>query len=110
MSIPEILLNQLKCCLNNDGHIVAEPIVLKCSGNACKNCIKDLKAKNVILNCYKCKGKHENKDLLEAPNCELAETLIQTYIGDFFNYIENNMKLTSETLKSKIFHFIFFKF
>jgi hypothetical protein len=102
MSIPEVLLNQLKCCLNNDGHIVNEAIVLKCAGIACKNCFEDLKAENLILNCYKCNRKHDKKVLLVAPRCELAETLIRTFIGDFFNYIENNMKLTSETIKSKI--------
>jgi hypothetical protein len=37
--ISETLLNQIKCCSPTDGHITIEPILLKCGGNICKQCI-----------------------------------------------------------------------
>jgi hypothetical protein len=37
--ISETLLNQIKCCSPTDGHITIEPILLKCGGNICKQCL-----------------------------------------------------------------------
>ncbi len=42
MSLNTDILRELKCCLNSDGHIVCKPVLLKCSGNACKNCVNCL--------------------------------------------------------------------
>jgi hypothetical protein len=33
MPIPEAILNQMKCCFFNDGHIAIEPIIASCGGN-----------------------------------------------------------------------------
>ena len=41
MPIPGNILKQIKCCLYDDGHIVNEPVVLKCGANACKKCVSD---------------------------------------------------------------------
>ena len=49
MPIPEDLLDQIKCCLNEDGHIVHDPVLLKCGYNACKKCCSD-----PVVSTFKC--------------------------------------------------------
>ena len=39
MSIPKEVLNELKCCFFNDGHIAIEPIFIDCGATGCKECI-----------------------------------------------------------------------
>ena len=41
MPIPEAILNQIKCCFLNDGHIAVEPIYVNCGAHACKKCVID---------------------------------------------------------------------
>ena len=56
------LLNQIKCCISIHEHISIQPFLLKCGGNACKECIKNLTSD--LIECYCCFEKNERKDLL----------------------------------------------
>ena len=89
MPIPEELINQLKCCLNDDGHIVRDPVVFECGGNACRICINELKLDSA--KCYNCAEIHEKKDLIKAPSNKLAKTLIQLNLNDLFEYLEKKL-------------------
>ncbi len=91
MPIPEDVLNQIKCCLNEDGHIVHEPVVLKCGYNACKKCCSDPVVSNV--KCLRCHAIHDKNELLNAPNNKLADSIIQTYLNDL--YQDLNLKVES---------------
>ena len=73
MSLPEYVLSQIKCCLSQDQHILEEPVLLKCGGNACKECIQ-----NYRFECQKCSMKHNKNDFVEckstrdrySPSCQ----------------------------------------
>jgi hypothetical protein len=60
MPIAEEVLNEMKCCLFNDGNIAIEPIKVSCGAIGCKQCI--LRSNNVEIDCYSCKGKHRTKN------------------------------------------------
>ena len=91
MPIPEALLNQIKCCLNEDGHIVHEPVLLKCGLNPCKKCCSDPVVS--IVKCLRCHAIYEKKELLTSPNNKLADLIIQTYLNHLFQDL--NLKLDS---------------
>ena len=78
MPLPGALLNQIKCCLSNDGHILIEPVVLKCTGSACKECISD--SEEEVIYCYACNGKHQKNDLLNATVNTVAKILVENFI------------------------------
>ena len=99
MPVPDALLNQIKCCLSNDGHILIDPVVLKCKGNACKECLSD--SKEEAIHCYSCNGKHQKKDLINAIENTVAKTLVDNFMGDLFEYTENRIKSISENLTSR---------
>jgi|LakMenEpi03Aug12_release.lakeMendotaPanAssembly.Ray.scaffolds.fasta_scaffold2223640_1 hypothetical protein len=65
MPIPDSILNHIKCCLNDDGHIVHEPILLKCGANGCKKCV--FGSTDLRFKCFSCDGYHVKSDFLEAP-------------------------------------------
>jgi hypothetical protein len=93
MPIPEPVLNQIKCCFFNDGHIAIEPIQLKCGATACKECVNE--ANEEKLDCNSCKDKHEKKDLTSIPINKVAETLVHSFLQDLLEYIQikyNNIK------------------
>ena len=97
MSIPEPILNQIKCCQGNDGHIAIEPVLLNCGGHICKQCISE--SSNEISNCLHCKSQHNKRDLLNSTISKLAEITINSYLNDLFQYIETMLKSTLEDLK-----------
>jgi hypothetical protein len=113
MPIPDSLLNQMRCCLYDDGHIVDVPLVLKCGFNACKKCIIDSKVTKI--KCFGCNGEHERNDLLTAPNNKFVESFIQSFLPDLFQDLRTKLKSTSELLKGlilifkriKMFNFLF---
>jgi hypothetical protein len=82
MPIPEALLNQIKCCLNEDGHIVHDPVVLKCSYNACKKCCSDLVVSTV--ECLRCHTIYNKNGLLNANNNKAIESIIKLFLNDLF--------------------------
>ena len=72
----------MKCCLDKDGHISIESVVLNCGGSACKECIYN-SGNNEMFDCNCCNKKHKKKDLLNAPVSKLADTMIHSYLNDF---------------------------
>ena len=75
MPIQENILNQMICCLNTDGHIVCEPILLKCGANACKQCV--VESTNSSMKCFNCNENHEKNDVSNAPINKMVEYVIQ---------------------------------
>ena len=99
MPIPDNILKQLKCCLNNDGHIVIEPLLIPCGGNACKSCVKDLKETNA---CYSCNGRHSINDLANATTNKIVVALLEDYTIELFDHILPKVTTVTNDLKSKI--------
>jgi len=98
MPITNACLNHLKCCLHKDGHIVIQPVLLKCRSNACKQCILDSKEEKVI--CYSCKDTHDKKELLNTTTLNrTAETLTQNFLTDLIDYIQDKIKLIYESVE-----------
>ena len=86
MPLNSEILNKLKCCLNSDGHIAIEPVLLKCKGNACRNCIDnfdEIKGKCNYGNC-----KHKKNEALNAPVNEIVQLLIKQNLEELFDYLE----------------------
>ena len=98
MPIPEAILNQMKCCAFNDGHIAIEPVLVKCGVNACKECIKS--AKGEVIYCYNCNGTHEAKDSFNLTINKLSESMVQYYLNDLFEHAKENMKTIVSKLSS----------
>jgi hypothetical protein len=99
MPIPENILKQIKCCLYDDGHIVNEPVLLKCGANACKKCVSD--SIGGMIKCYFCNDQHEKNDLLNAPNNKMAEYGVQSFLDDLFKDLNNKLESTTVLLKGK---------
>lgn len=97
MSIPRTLLNQIKCCSSNDGHIVIEPVLLKCGANVCQQCVE--KSNKTTFKCYSCNSMHRMKDLLGSPKNTIVETMVQTFLNDLFQHIEAIYRETWNSLK-----------
>ena len=98
MPIPGGLLKEMKCCLSNDGHIIFEPILISCGGNACKQCVSESEDGN--LNCFNCNDKHERKVLLNSPNNKIVETLVKSFLNDLFTDNETARKTIIEVYES----------
>ncbi len=77
MPIPGEVLNEIKCCFFNDGHIAIEPIPLSCGAFGCKQCL--LTSNKEEIDCYSCKGKHKMQDLKKS-----FENLVKSYVSDLF--------------------------
>ena len=101
MSIPEALLNQMKCCLFDDGHIAIEPIQISCGANACKQCINSIN--DEIKHCYSCNQTHEKKDIIYTSINKLAESLLQIFLSDVCKYVEKKLESASFAIKGKYF-------
>ena len=98
MPIPEVILNQMKCCAFNDGHIAIDPVLVKCGVNACKECITS--AKGEVIKCYNCIGTHEAKDSINSPINKLSVSMVQHYLNDLFEHAKENMKTICSKLSS----------
>ena len=105
MPIPDTVLNKMICCLSDDGHIVHEPIVLKCGANACKKCVTNSTV--ATIQCFGCNCTHEKKDLINAPNNKIFESLIHTFLDDLFEDLNSKLKSTNELLKGFNFNFFY---
>jgi hypothetical protein len=97
MPIPENILNQMICCLNTDGHIVNEPILLKCGANACKKCV--IESTNSAMKCFNCNENHEKNDITNAPINKMVEYVIQLNLNDLFQNLKARLEFTTSTLK-----------
>ena len=91
MPIPETILNQIKCCAFNDGHIANEPVLVKCGANACKECIKS--AEGEVINCYYCNDIHETKDSINSPINILSKSMMEYYLNDLLEYTKETIKI-----------------
>jgi hypothetical protein len=113
MPIPETLLNQMRCCLYDDGHIVDEPLLFSCGFNACKKCINDSTV--TTIKCFGCNGEHEKSVLLTAPNNKFVESFIQSFLPDLFQDLRTKLQSIDDLLKGltfilkriKMFNFLF---
>ena len=100
MSIPKEVLNELKCCFFNDGHIAIEPIFIDCGATGCKECIT---ASNMEkIECYSCKGKHLIEDLKNIKLVKSMENMVKSFVNDLFEYAEGNLEKLFNLLKGKI--------
>lgn len=99
MPVVEDLLRHMKCCLNNDGHIALEPVVLKCGGSACKLCLLD--SEDSTTDCYNCNVKHDKKEVQDAPINKYGSYMIHSSLNDLLDYVETKLKHTSSLLSSK---------
>ena len=97
MPIPELLLKQMKCCVTKDGHIVIEPFLLKCGGNACQQCVKESFQKMIF--CYFCNEKHEKENILNSPKNLIAETMVKSFLTDLFQDVNQKLESTIEASK-----------
>lgn len=95
MALNEEIINMLKCCLYDDEHIVKEPVLLKCGGNACKLCIQGV-VKNEV-SCYFCGQIHSYDDLKNLHLNPQVSTLIEkTFLNDLISILNNKFE---ETMK-----------
>ncbi len=99
MSIPENILKQIKFSLYDDGHIVNEPVLLKCGANACKKCVSD--SIGGMIKCFVCNDQHEKNDWLNAPNNKMVEYVITLFLDDLFQDLNNKLESTTVLLKGK---------
>jgi hypothetical protein len=100
MSLPDYVLKEIKCCLNEDQHILLDPVLLKCGGNACKECINDPSKTSVA--CFKCKSSHLKNDFTD---CKVAESLIRYVLKDLSKNLDDEIKLIKDHLKGLFFNF-----
>jgi hypothetical protein len=100
MPIPEEVLNGMKCCFLNDGHIAIEPITVSCGATGCKQCLLNSNIEEIY--CYSCKGKHKTQDLKNTPVIKSFENLVKSYVSDLFEYVKVNLDKTASSLEGKI--------
>jgi hypothetical protein len=100
MPIPEEVLNVMKCCFYNDGHIAVEPIPVSCGAFGCKQCL--LNSYIEEIDCFSCKGKHKTQDLKNIPIFKSFENLVKSYVSDLFEYVKINLDKTASLLEGKI--------
>jgi hypothetical protein len=105
MPIPYEVLNVMKCCFFNDGHIAIEPIPVSCGATGCKQCL--LRSNIEEIDCYSCKGKHRKQDLINIPVFKTVENLVKSYVSDLFEYVKVNLDKTMSSLEGKIERDIF---
>ena len=100
MPIAEEVLNLMKCCFLNDGHIAIEPILVSCGAFGCKQCL--LRSNIEEIDCYSCKGKHKTQDLKNTPVIKPNENLVKSYVSDLFEYVKGILDKTASSLEGKI--------
>jgi hypothetical protein len=100
MPIPKEVLNVMKCCFFNDGHIAIEPISVNCGAFGCKQCL--LVSSIEEIDCYSCKGKHKMQDLINTPVFKTVENLVKSHVSDLLEYIKVRLDKTASSLEGKI--------
>ena len=103
MSLPDYILKQIKCCLSaDDNHIQIDPVLLKCGGNACKECVND------STKCLNCNSIHSKNDFTE---CKSTESLIRYFVKELFANLNDELRSTKDSLNGfYLFHFFFIVF
>jgi hypothetical protein len=101
MSIQESMLNQMICCLFNDGHVAIEPVQLPCGGTACKQCI--VTSNEEVLKCLSCKGHHKKTDLMNIPVNRVAQSIVYSFLDGIFDYVKNTLESTRAAIKGFLY-------
>lgn len=100
ISSNKILYETIKCCLNENEHIVDKSVVLlNCGGNACRPCIIDSVQEDIY--CYRCNKKHKKNDIIHSPSNESALLLINLCSNEIINVINEKIKTTCESFYGK---------
>ena len=100
MPVPDFVLKQINCCLSgqDDSHVLIDPVILKCGGNACKVCVGG------SSKCLHCHIIHSNYDFTE---CKLGESLIRCFIKDLSANLDEEIRSTKDLLKGfYLFYFV----
>jgi hypothetical protein len=63
----------------------------------CKKCVID--SKKAAIKCHSCNENHKKCDIIKGPINKVAESLVQTFLNDLFEYVEIAMKKYSESVK-----------
>jgi hypothetical protein len=92
-AVPDYILKDIKCCLNEDQHILLEPVLLKCGGNACKGCISD--SSTASVKCLKCNTTHDKNDFIENKS---FESVIRFFLKDLSNNLDDEIKSMKDLL------------
>jgi len=100
MPIAEEILNGMKCCFLNDGHIAIEPFIVSCGATGCKQCL--LRSNIEEIDCYSCKGRHITQDLINKPVIKQNENLVKFHVSDLFEYVKGILDKTTSSLEGKI--------
>ena len=108
MSIPQKLLKQIRCCFGNDEHIVIQPVLLNCGGNACKDCIKS--SNKEIMKCLFCNMDHKQSEIVKSPNNQIVETIIQSFLPDLFQDLRIKLDSVNHSLKGILIFILLFLF
>jgi hypothetical protein len=95
--IPDKILKNCYCSLEDNTHFLNEPLVLPCGHTACKKCIDT----NDELKCNKCQT--INKKDANFPKSSTSEDLIEMYVEDLLLKVEERFKISFESFKSKFF-------
>ena len=98
MSLPADVLKQIKCCLNEDEHILIDPVLLKCGANACKECISE--SLSCLVKCLNCNGSHSKYDYFTIN--KLANSLIHFVMKDLSGNLHKEIKSIKEDLKGLV--------
>ena len=98
MPIPDYVLRQIECCLNeNENHILVDPVLLKCGGNACKECVTG------SIKCQNCNGRHLKGDFTENKS---TESIIRFFMNDLRDNLDKDIRCIKDLLNG--FYFIFY--
>jgi hypothetical protein len=104
MVIPDEMQKQIKCCLNSQDHIVFEPKLINCGGNACSKCIENLTLTRV--KCYYCKNEHEKDELQQMPlNLAIGEMIQKRFLKELVINLNTSLKKMSDTIKGNFTKF-----
>ena len=98
MSIQKNIIDEIKCCLDQDGHYVQEPILLTCGGNACKRC-RNVSQSVKYVKCYSCKQQHNKSDYKDATINKMMETFINFHLSDLDQELNANLLSLKDSLK-----------
>lgn len=99
----EVLLNTLKCCLDEESdHFAIDPLVLQCGGSACKYCFDTIT--DSIIKCKHCKIKHSKDDLKAVnPGYAMEYLFREMYVKDIAKKLQEKIKELIESGGKLIF-------
>ena len=96
--IDEEIFKQIFCCLSTDDHIVENPMLLECQGNACKKCIDELTSTVRCLNCKNDHSKYELNKMKIMPN-KTAEFLVKMSLNSLVSDANDKLQNIIPQLK-----------